>query len=89
MSIEEQAVMDPRIKQQMIIGYTSEIAGVKRILRDMDYKTSKFADGEYTSGEWAEIVAARQELRQRISALETGLAELQQPQNAGNGNGQV
>lgn len=42
----------------------------KKQLSDMDYKTSKYVDGEYTDEEWSEIVAERKSIRARIRELE-------------------
>ena len=49
---------------------TTEYFALKQQLADMDYKTSKYADGEYTQEEWAEIVAERKSIRERIRELE-------------------
>ena len=43
---------------------------LKQQLADMDYKTSKYVDGEYTQEEWAKIVAERKAIRERIRELE-------------------
>lgn len=50
--------------------YQEEMNTLKQQLADMDYKTSKYADGEYTQEEWAEIVAERKSIRERIRELE-------------------
>ena len=50
--------------------YQEEMNTLKQQLADMDYKTSKYADGEYTQEEWAEIVAERKAIRERIRELE-------------------
>ena len=47
-----------------------KIAELKNQLVDMDYKTSKYVDGEYTTEEWAIIVAERAEIRRQIRELE-------------------
>lgn len=47
-----------------------EINNLKQQLAEMDYKTSKYADGEYTEEEWAVIVAERKAIRERIRELE-------------------
>ena len=47
-----------------------EIEQLTRQLSDMDYKSSKYVDGEYTDDEWAEIVAERKAIRERIRELE-------------------
>lgn len=48
----------------------AEMYQLKQQLSNMDYKTSKYVDGEYTDEEWAEIVAQRQSIRARIRELE-------------------
>lgn len=50
--------------------YRNEYYALKQQLADMDYKTSKYVDGEYTQEEWAEIVAERKAIRERIRELE-------------------
>lgn len=63
-------------KEQVWVDYTpeelirNEYNERKKQLSDMDYKTSKYVDGEYTESEWAEIVAERQSIRARIRELE-------------------
>ncbi|MCL2798389.1 MAG: hypothetical protein FWD58_10125 [Firmicutes bacterium] len=47
----------------------AEISSLKKRLEGMDYKTSKYTDGEYKQKEWSAIVGERQELRQRIRDL--------------------
>jgi len=47
----------------------AEISSLKKRLEGMDYKTSKYTDGEYDQSEWAAIMGERQELRQRIRDL--------------------
>ena len=47
-----------------------EINNLKQQLAEMDYKSSKYVDGEYTQEEWAEIVAERKAIRERIRELE-------------------
>lgn len=47
-----------------------EIQNLKQKLADMDYKSSKYVDGEYTNEEWAEIVTERKTIRERIRELE-------------------
>ena len=49
----------------------AKIAAFKAQLAAMDYKTSKYADGDYTQAEWQAIVAERKAIRQQIGALET------------------
>ena len=50
--------------------YQEEMNTLKQQLADMDYKTSKYADGEYTQEEWAKIVTERKAIRERIRELE-------------------
>ena len=50
--------------------YQEEMNTLKQQLADMDYKTSKYADGEYTQEEWQVIVAERKAIRERIRELE-------------------
>ena len=52
-----------------------EMYSLKNQLADMDYKTSKYADGEYTQEEWAKIVTERKAIRERIRELEKLLNE--------------
>lgn len=47
-----------------------EIENLKQKLAVMDYKSSKYVDGEYTNEEWAEIVTERKTIRERIRELE-------------------
>ena len=55
--------------------YQEEMNTLKQQLADMDYKTSKYADGEYTQEEWTEIVTERKAIRERIRELEKLLNE--------------
>lgn len=48
----------------------AEIEQLKQQLADMDYKTSKYVDGEYTEAEWQAIVDERKAIRERIRELE-------------------
>ena len=50
-----------------------KISELKNQLSAMDYKTSKYVDGEYTTEEWAEIVAERNKIRKQIRELENGM----------------
>lgn len=50
--------------------YQQEYYDLKQKLADMDYKTSKYTDGEYTEEEWQEIVNERKAIRIRIRELE-------------------
>ena len=51
--------------------YQEEYNTLKQKLNDMDYKTSKYVDGEYTEEEWQEIVNERKQIRVRVRELET------------------
>ena len=42
-------------------------------LREMDYMSSKYVDGDYTEEEWEEIKAIRKAKRDRIREIETQL----------------
>lgn len=57
-----------KIPQQEL--YQQEYYDLKQKLVDMDYKTSKYTDGEYTEEEWQEIVNERKAIRVRIRELE-------------------
>ena len=48
----------------------AQIAVLKAQLTEMDYKTSKYADGNYTQFEWQTIVAERNGIRAQIGQLE-------------------
>lgn len=50
--------------------YHEEMNTLKQQLADMDYKTSKYADGEYTQEEWVKIVTERKAIREKIRELE-------------------
>ena len=52
----------------------SEIAGLKQILASSDYKALKYAEGQITEADYAEVKQQRQQLRDKINELE---AELQ------------
>lgn len=51
------------------------LATLKTQLASMDYKTSKYVDGDYTEEQWQEIVAERQAIRAHIRELEKLLNE--------------
>lgn len=53
-----------------------EINLLKSQLSDMDYKTSKYVDGDYTEEEWQEIVNERKFIRGRIRELEKTLENM-------------
>lgn len=48
----------------------NEIARLKNLLKQTDYKTLKWVDGALTEEEYAEVKAYRQELRNKINQLE-------------------
>ena len=52
-----------------------EINELKQQLADMDYKTSKYVDGDYTEEQWQEIVNERKAIRTRIRELESLLED--------------
>lgn len=54
----------------------SRIMELQNLLASWDYKTSKYADGDYTDEEWAEIVAQRKAWREEINILEIELQQL-------------
>lgn len=47
-----------------------EMNNLKCKLAEMDYKTSKYVDGDYSDEEWQQIVSERQTIRLRIRELE-------------------
>lgn len=51
--------------------YQQEYNNLKQQLTEMDYKTSKYVDGEYAEEEWQEIVNERKQIRVRVRELET------------------
>lgn len=55
--------------------YQEKMNALKQQLADMDYKTSKYADGEYTQEEWAKIVTERKAIREKIRELERLLSD--------------
>lgn len=59
---------DPKPTQQEL--YEQEYYSLKRQLSDMDYKTSKYVDGEYTDEEWSIISQERKQIRVRVRELE-------------------
>lgn len=54
----------------------AEIAGLKQILTNTDYKCMKHADGALTDAEYEETRLHRQSLRDQINELEAELATL-------------
>lgn len=53
----------------------SEINGYKILLEQTDYKALKHADGVLPDEEWEPVKAQREELRAKINACESELAE--------------
>ncbi|MCL2234373.1 MAG: hypothetical protein FWC02_01680 [Firmicutes bacterium] len=45
-------------------------------LQQMDYKTSKYVDGDYTKDQWLEIVSRRKKLRAEYNAAEKELEKI-------------
>ena len=64
-----QIQMPPEPTQQEL--YEQEYYNLKQQLTEMDYKTSKYVDGEYTEEEWQEIITERKQIRVRVRELET------------------
>lgn len=64
-----------------IITLESDIRALKQILAQSDYKALKHADGALTDEEYEPIRLERQELRDKINALEDELAELKETMN--------
>lgn len=58
----------PQATQQEL--YQQEYDTLKQQLAYMDYKTSKYVDGEYTEEEWKDIVTERKQIRVRVRELE-------------------
>ena len=63
-------------KYELIKSYHSEINICKMKLRRSDYKAIKFAEGELTSDEYADIRIERRALRAKINELEAKIEEL-------------
>ena len=62
-----------KVSQQEL--YQREYYNLKQQLTEMDYKTSKYVDGEYTEEEWKEIVNERKQIRVRVRELETLISQ--------------
>lgn len=54
----------------------SDIAGLKQILASSDYKALKYAEGQISEEDYAEIRDQRQSLRDKINELEAELATI-------------
>ena len=61
-----------RATLQETLERNSRLAALTKQLADMDYMTSKHADGEYTRAEWRAIVKKRRAIRNEIQSLENG-----------------
>lgn len=57
-------------KEKRIASIREQIDVLKNLLASWDYKTSKYADGEYTEEEWTEIITQRKAWREEINRLE-------------------
>ena len=57
------------------------IAGLKQILANSDYKALKHADGELTDEEYEDTKQKRQQLRDDINALELEKEQLERGAN--------
>ena len=55
---------------EYVLTNEDKISKLKQELLSMDYKTSKYVDGEYTESEWAEIILQRKAIRDKIKELE-------------------
>lgn len=51
----------------------SKILQLKRKLKDLDYKTNKYVEGEITESDWKEVIVTRKEYRNQINELEEKL----------------
>lgn len=55
----------------------SEILGLKQLLTQSDYKALKYAEGQMSEEEYADVRKERQNYRDKINALEAELAKEQ------------
>lgn len=69
-TIKEKNAKTKLTKEKFLNNPNRKIKQLKKQLENMDYMTSKHADGDYTSKEWAEIVKKRKSLRAEIKQLE-------------------
>lgn len=58
-----------------IIDYTAEIAECKQLLAQTDYVAIKIAEGAATREQYADVIAERAALRERINELEQAATE--------------
>lgn len=70
-------------RRQRLVDIQSEIDGYKQILAQSDYKALKYAEGYITEEDYAEIKAARQELRDKINALESEAVMVMESEDGG------
>lgn len=54
-----------------------EINGLKQLLTNSDYKALKYAEGELSEAEYAEVREYRSNLRAKINELEAELATVE------------
>lgn len=72
---KEQALIDKQLKdrkQELL----TQIASIRQLLEQSDYKQSKWLDGALSEEEYAPIRTQRQEWRDEINRLEQELASL-------------
>lgn len=68
--LEEKATQEV----EMPVDHSQEIAELKQRIADTDYCVIKIAEGVATKEEYADIIAERQELRDKINELEAELS---------------
>lgn len=68
----EENIIDAKSKLEQI---NEEINGLKQLLKNSDYKAIKYAEGEISDVEYAPTRKYRQELRDKINALELDMQE--------------
>ncbi len=59
-----------------------EIRALKMLLSGTDYKCLKFAEGEMTAEEYADVRKERAEWREKINALEAELEQIEKEEQA-------
>lgn len=64
---------DVRTRSEKIVG---DINALKQLLSNSDYKALKYAEGEISVSDYEPIRAYRQDLRDKINALESELQML-------------
>ena len=70
--LTEQEIAE-REKQQNVSEANRRMQEIVAELQSMDYKTSKYVDGDYSEEEWSVIVAKRKELREEYKLIEDQL----------------